>query len=149
MDKAYNQVKEFHTACSIAMPKVPTMLKGEVLERSSWMLEELVEFMKAQTIEDQSDALIDLIYFALGTFTLMGVNPQPIFNIVQNANMSKVGQGGKVIRNEQGKIMKPDGWKAPEPLIVKEIERQAKSAECPVCHGESKPIYGLECQICE
>jgi len=96
---------------------------GQVAKRISWMLEEITEFAAADTIEDQVDALIDLMYFTIGTFTLMGVEPESIFDIVHAANMGKV-TDGKVSRNEQGKILKPDGWEAPEPKIVAEIERQ-------------------------
>lgn len=103
---------------------------GLVAKRVSWMLEEIAEFAAADTIEDQADALIDLIYFAIGTFTLMGVNPEPLFDIVHAANMGKVGPDGKVLRNEQGKIIKPEGWKerySPEPLLAEEIELQCSA----------------------
>lgn len=177
MNKAYEQVKKFHESCGVEMPDKPTLLSGagmeinfyyaanlnavcrqmklstngdEVNKRSSYMLEELVEFMGAETIEDQADALTDMIYFILGTFALMGVRPEAIFDIVHYANMGKVGSDGKVMRNEQGKIQKPEGWQenfAPENGIRAEIERQSKP--CKVCNGESKPIYGLECPECE
>ncbi|OXL83158.1 hypothetical protein BCV73_08760 [Paenibacillus sp. SSG-1] len=103
-------------------------IKSEVFNRSSWMMEELVEFMQAKTLEDQVDALTDLIYFAIGTFTLMGVKPEPFFDIVHNANMGKLHADGKPRFNEQGKIIKPEGWAekyAPEPKIVEELERQS------------------------
>lgn len=153
MNKQFEQVKEFHTACGIEMPDKPTYLKSgnenedchyfdkidfivdemksrvknPLLQRVSFMLEELTEFIDASTVEDQADALIDLIYFAIGTFTLMGVKPESIFDIVHSANMGKVGPDGKVLRNEQGKIKKPEGWQenfAPEQRIRIEIERQ-------------------------
>lgn len=154
MNKQYEQVKEFHKACNEVMPGVPTMLDkgplvtnnwltgcvhlvteeiktvssqkfhGQVAKRVSWMLEEITEFCAADTLEDQTDALIDLLYFTIGTFTLMGVKPEAIFDIVHAANMGKA-TDGKVTRNEQGKILKPEGWEAPEPKIVAEIERQA------------------------
>lgn len=101
---------------------------GDVAKRSSWMLEELIEFINARTLEDQVDALTDLIYFAIGTFTLMGVKPEPFFDIVHNANMGKLHADGKPRFNKQGKIIKPEGWAekyAPEPKIVEELERQS------------------------
>jgi predicted HAD superfamily Cof-like phosphohydrolase len=156
MNKQFEMVKAFHTACDIEMPNKPTYLKGgkddvpmidklepiceemksikgnEVMSRASWMLEELIEFIDAAHIEDQADALIDLIYFAIGTFTLMGIKPEPIFDIVQSANMGKVGPDGKVLRNDQGKIQKPEGWQenfAPESRIKAEIERQLQESK--------------------
>lgn len=101
---------------------------GLVAKRISWMLEELTEFAAADTLEDQTDALTDLIYIAIGTFTLMGVKPEPFFDIVHASNMGKLHEDGKPRFNEQGKIVKPDGWAekyAPEPKIIEELVRQS------------------------
>lgn len=101
---------------------------GMVAKRISWMIEELTEFAAADNLEDQVDALTDLIYFAIGTFTLMGVKPEPFFDIVHTANMGKLHEDGKPRFNEQGKIVKPDGWAkkyAPEPKIIEELHRQS------------------------
>lgn len=76
----------------------------------------------------QVDALTDISYFNYGSFVVAGVDPQPIFDIVQRANMGKLGPDGKPIyRKEDGKIAKPEGWEenyAPEPRIREEIKRQ-------------------------
>lgn len=101
---------------------------GMVAKRISWMMEELTEFAAADTLEEQVDALTDLIYFAIGTFTLMGVKPEPFFDIVHAANMGKIHEDGKPRFDEQGKIVKPEGWAdkyAPEPKIVQELMRQS------------------------
>lgn len=72
-----------------------------------------------------ADAFTDINYFTQGTFTMMGVQPQPLFDIVQEANMAKLGPDGKPIyRESDGKIMKPEGWEAPEPKLAAEIEKQ-------------------------
>ncbi|MFC5986958.1 hypothetical protein [Marinicrinis lubricantis] len=99
---------------------------GRMLARTSWMLEELCEFTRAETIEDQADALIDLIYFAMGTFVEMGVRPEKLFEIVNEANMSKLWPDGEPHFNEQGKIVKPEGWQPPEEKLAEEIRRQLK-----------------------
>jgi predicted HAD superfamily Cof-like phosphohydrolase len=130
MYRQYEQVKTFHTACGVEMVDTPTMLPKDMMsDRMSWILEELVETMKARTLEDQVDGLTDAMYFILGTFTLLGVNPEPIFDIVAEANLGKIGPDGTVLRDEQGKITKPAYWKhvfAPEPLIREELKRQGR-----------------------
>lgn len=129
MIKEFEMVKQFHEACSIHMPNVPTQLdEAEKVRRWHFLYEELLEFSNAYTVTDQADALIDIIYFAIGTFTLMGVKPSEIFEIVHQANMQKVGPDGKVIRNDQGKIQKPAGWEPPEKYIALEIECQRKES---------------------
>lgn len=77
----------------------------------------------------QVDALVDLLYFTYGSFTLMGVDPKPIFDIVHQANMGKIFPDGKAHYHPvTHKILKPDDWEekyAPEPAIRKELKKQA------------------------
>ncbi len=78
----------------------------------------------------QADALTDELYFNQGSFVLLGVEPTPLFDIVQQANMAKLGADGKpIIRESDGKIMKPEGWEenwAPEPKLRAEVQRQSQ-----------------------
>jgi predicted HAD superfamily Cof-like phosphohydrolase len=125
MEKQWRQVAEFHKAFGHPYRETPTMLdKERAKARANWMMEEIQEFLKAETVIDQADAMIDLMYFALGTMVEMGVNPEPLFNIVQEANMNKLWPDGKPRYREDGKILKPEGWQPPEPKLKAEIERQ-------------------------
>lgn len=80
----------------------------------------------------QGDAGVDMIYFVMGTFVEMGLDPTPLFDIVQAANMGKLGPDGKpIIRESDGKIMKPENWErdfAPEPKLRKEVAIQMNKA---------------------
>ena len=86
-----------------------------------------------QDLIGQVDALIDTLYFTYGSFVLMGVDPERIFEIVHQANMGKVFPDGKAHFDPvTHKILKPNDWEekyAPEPAIKKEIERQIKAYE--------------------
>ena len=92
---------------------------------------------KGEKVEDaltaEVDALTDLLYFTYGSFALIGVNPQPIFEIVHRANMGKLFPDGKPRYHPvTNKVMKPEDWQqkyAPEPLIKEEINRQKGKAE--------------------
>lgn len=80
----------------------------------------------------QIDALTDLSYFTYGTFVSMGVDPGPFFEIVQEANMGKLDPetGQPIIRESDGKILKPKNWEkdfAPEPKIREELKRQMEA----------------------
>lgn len=80
---------------------------------------------ETEMVIGQCDALIDASYFIGGSFAEIGVQPQPLFDIVQNANMAKLGPDGKpIIRESDGKIMKPEGWEPPEAKLEEEIVRQ-------------------------
>ena len=79
----------------------------------------------------QVDALIDTLYFTYGSFVLMGVDPERVFDIVHQANMGKIFPDGKAHFDPvTHKILKPDDWEekyAPEPAIKKELERQIQA----------------------
>ncbi|MGE7840610.1 hypothetical protein ACQKNX_07455 [Lysinibacillus sp. NPDC093712] len=80
----------------------------------------------------QADALTDTDYFVKGSFVEIGVEAEPVFNIVQEANMSKLftaEDGTKYAQyRDDGKILKsPDFW-TPEDKIKEEIQRQINNS---------------------
>lgn len=82
--------------------------------------EEIEEFKDAETLEDEADALIDLIYYALGRVYEMGLSPRALFEEVHRANMDKVSGDLAKRPGWAGKdAIKPAGWKPPhlEPLL--------------------------------
>ena len=125
IDYQYNEVKAFHEAFGHPVSDTPTSLTLErANKRYAWMLEEINEFLDAvknQDIVEQADAMIDTIYFALGTLVEMGVQPAILFDIVQIANMSKLWADGKPHYNEVGKVIKPEGWQDPHEKLQEAI----------------------------
>lgn len=128
MNKEYEEVKKFQKAFGHPYSDKPTLLTYDrALKRYRWLLEEINEFLEAsknQDIVEQADAMIDTMYFALGTLVEMGVKPDKLFYIVQEANMSKLFSDGKPHYNEMGKVIKPDGWQDPHKkleLAIKEM----------------------------
>ena len=117
MDNEYNEVKKFHKAFNHPVSENPRLLSiDRASRRYKWMLEEINEFIEATNNEDiveQADAMIDTIYFALGTLVEMGINRDPLFKIVQEANMNKLWEDGKPHYNDLGKVIKPKGWQDP------------------------------------
>jgi predicted HAD superfamily Cof-like phosphohydrolase len=128
MNKQYEMVKEFQMKMRQPVADTPTLMQFARREqRFNYMAEELEEFLSARTVVDQADAMIDLIYLALGTMVELGVKPESLFQIVQDANMSKLWPDGKPrINPETNKVMKPPTFVRPEPLLEAEIERQSK-----------------------
>lgn len=61
----------------------------------------------------QYDALIDAMYFIADMAAKQGFNLDECFKEVHAANMRKA-PGGKIIKNEIGKVQKPEGWYGPE-----------------------------------
>ncbi|CAM3474731.1 HAD family hydrolase [Erysipelothrix sp. HDW6B] len=124
MNKEWNDVKLFHEKFNHPVSEKPAFMAKERAEkRYKWMLEEINEFLEADEIVEQADAMIDTIYFALGTLVEMGVEPEALFEIVQHANMSKLWEDGKPHYNEDGKTIKPQGWEDPHPKLKDAIEK--------------------------
>jgi len=124
MKKEWEDVKLFHEKFGHPVSIVPTKLdKKRALNRGTWMLEEVAEFLSAEDIYEQADAMIDLMYFALGTMVEMGIEPEQLFSIVQKANMDKLWEDGKPRYNKKdGKVIKPENWENPEQKIKKYID---------------------------
>ncbi|MFP7480217.1 HAD family hydrolase [Terribacillus saccharophilus] len=126
MNKQFEMVKQFQKAMEQPVAEKPTVMDApRRCARYNYMGEELQEFLSAKTEVDQADAMIDLIYLAIGTLVELGVKPERLFEIVHEANMSKLWQDGKPrFRESDGKVLKPPHFVRPEPLLQEEIERQ-------------------------
>ena len=78
--------------------------------------EELGEFKEAidrRDIKEVADALTDILYVTYGAGHAFGINLDKCFEEVQNSNMSKLGEDGKPIYNEKGKVMKGPNYFKP------------------------------------
>ena len=82
--------------------------------------EELIELKDAvnkRDIKEVADALTDILYVTYGAGHAFGINLDKCFEEVQKSNMSKLGDDGKPIYNELGKVMK--GPKYFKPNLLK------------------------------
>ena len=69
-------------------------------------LDELQEAMKNNDLLEVADALTDILYVTYGAGHAFGIDLDKCFQEVQNSNMSKLGENGKPIYNDAGKVMK-------------------------------------------
>ena len=60
------------------------------------------------------DALIDILVVTIGAIHSMGADAEGTWREVMQTNFAKIDEDGKVRKREDGKILKPLGWKAPE-----------------------------------
>lgn len=109
-----------HTSDGLGEPgEVP--VPAELIEfRIDFLHEELREFVEGVEQWDHAqmfDALIDLVYVALGTAHLLGYPWQQGWDLVQGANMQKVRaakDGSDSRRGSSFDVVKPEGWTAPD-----------------------------------
>lgn len=108
MDKLQIQVAEFHKATNTV---IPTEIGFNNLElRKTLIKEEFKELMEALDKEDFLGAIsemVDLKYVIDGAALAFGIDLEPFQDAIHAANMAKV--SGPV--REDGKQLKPEGWK--------------------------------------
>jgi len=132
----FHDVQRFHKKFKVPVNKTPTQLKQKDMQfRIDFLEEELHELVFAYKTKDlagQFDALIDLVYVALGTADLMGLKFDKGWDLVHQANMKKVrvksAKGSK--RGHAWDVTKPEGWQAPDltKLVQKKPAAKKKKA---------------------
>jgi predicted HAD superfamily Cof-like phosphohydrolase len=96
--------------------------------RTAFLMEELAEYTNAITKKDAAgalDALVDIVYIALGTAWLFNLPFEKAWNEVQKANMNKIRAKDKTgKRGTKFDVVKPKDWKAPNIEKIIEEERE-------------------------
>tara|TARA_R100000149_G_scaffold40991_1_gene15906 strand:- start:53 stop:508 length:456 start_codon:yes stop_codon:yes gene_type:complete len=98
--------------------------------RTAFLLEELAEYAQAITKKDAAgalDALVDIVYIALGTAWLFNLPFEQAWQEVQRANMSKIRTKSKSKkRGTSFDVVKPKGWRPPD---IEQVIEEAKERE--------------------
>ena len=80
-------------------------------------ISELEEAVGTDNKVEQLDALIDILVVTIGAIHSMGADAEGAWREVLRSNLAKIDEStGKVIKREDGKVLKPHGWKAPDLL---------------------------------
>jgi predicted HAD superfamily Cof-like phosphohydrolase len=121
MKQQIEQLKEWCAAIDVHIPNKITALEEERMTlRYSLMEEENLEYIRAKSYTEIADALGDMLYILVGTIIEHGMHDkiEEIFSEIHRSNMTKVVKG-KVIRRQDGKILKPGTYEAPNirPII--------------------------------
>ncbi len=77
-------------------------------------LEELRIAIEKKDIKEVADALTDILYVTYGAGHSFGINLDKCFEEVQSSNMSKLGEDGRPIYNDKGKVMKGPNYFKPD-----------------------------------
>jgi len=111
-------VKEFMETFGQEVKTSPEFPNAETVElRIELIAEELEELWDACNQKDVvavADALTDILYVTYGAGHAFGVNLDDCFAEVQRSNMSKLGEDGKPIYREDGKVLKGPNYSEPD-----------------------------------
>jgi len=108
----YMDVSIFMNACDQSASEENARLYFNLIK------EEYEELMTANRDNDEVerlDACMDLIWVILGYCIAKGYDVKGAWNEVALTNLRKIdSKTNKVIKNDAGKVMKPEGWKSPD-----------------------------------
>jgi predicted HAD superfamily Cof-like phosphohydrolase len=108
----YNDVVKFIEACEQAKTQ------GNVELYQKLIREEFDEFIRDYFAGDkigQLDGCMDLIWVTLGYCYMQGFDVDGAWAEVARSNLSKIDPvTGKVLKRNDGKVLKPDGWTPPD-----------------------------------
>jgi predicted HAD superfamily Cof-like phosphohydrolase len=130
MKEQLRMVAQFHKAFGQKDGKWPQPLeKDQAVLRHKLMAEENDEYLEAcekNSLVEIADALGDQLYILCGTILKHGMQDiiEDVFKEIQASNISKLGEDGKPILREDGKILKGPGYFRPD--LVQFIESNQK-----------------------
>jgi predicted HAD superfamily Cof-like phosphohydrolase len=114
----YEKVREFMQTFGQEVKDDPAYAGDEVsdlrIELISEELQELCEAVANNDMPEIADALTDLLYVVYGAGAAYGIDLDATFDEVHDSNMSKLGEDGKPIYREDGKILKGPNYWAPD-----------------------------------
>lgn len=120
MEKQIKAVQLFHESFGLGVKHEPIADLGERINalRFNLMKEENEEYLEAvqnNDIVEVADALGDMLYILCGTILEHGLQYkiEEVFDEIQRSNMSKLGEDGKPIYREDGKVMKGPNYFKP------------------------------------
>lgn len=100
----WEEFREFFQSCGFELytePDKDYMSNGICSQR--------VDYLN-KSIQEQAEALIDIVYIAMGTAVMMGLPWQELWDDVHKRNMAKVKAENPT---DHHNVIKPDGWSPP------------------------------------
>ena len=113
MTNPFRDQEKFMRACD---QTVGEFNEGQFALYTNLIIEEQQELLEATLSDDcieQLDALIDILVVTIGAIHSMGADAEGAWKEVMSTNFAKIGEDGKVRKREDGKVLKPVGWTAP------------------------------------
>lgn len=114
MTNPFKDQATFMTACdqTVSQYNIPqfVMYAGLIDEEVKELKEAINNNDKVETL----DALVDILVVTIGAIHSMGADGEAAWNEVMRTNMAKIDpETGKVRKREDGKVLKPEGWRPP------------------------------------
>lgn len=111
MTNPFRDQEKFMRACD---QSVDSFDESQYNMYKSLIDEEFKELQEAHDMEAELDALIDILVVTIGAIHSAGFDGDGAWKEVMKTNFAKIDpETGKVRKREDGKVLKPLGWVAP------------------------------------
>ena len=115
MTNPFRDQEKFMRACDQSVDE----FNGTQFEMYCALIEEEHKELKVALADNDDeeivDALLDILVVTIGALHSFGANSEGGWKEVMSTNFAKIDrETGKVRKREDGKVLKPVGWKAPE-----------------------------------
>jgi predicted HAD superfamily Cof-like phosphohydrolase len=117
MTNPFRDQAKFMTACDQTVDRGNTDQFNMYLKLIEEEAEELNQAIIAKDRVEILDALIDMLVVTIGAIHSAGFDAEGAWKEVMQTNFNKIDKDtGKVVKREDGKVLKPDGWTPPNLL---------------------------------
>jgi predicted HAD superfamily Cof-like phosphohydrolase len=114
----FEKVGDFMEAFGQEVLYVPTMpdfnlaaLRLDLIEEE---VQELRDGLGRSSLLEVADALTDILYVVYGAGHAFGIDLDDCFHEVHRSNMTKLGEDGRPMYREDGKVMKGPNYEEPD-----------------------------------
>jgi len=116
----FEKVGDFMEAFGQEVLYIPTMpdfnlaaLRLDLIEEE---VQELRDGLGRSSLLEVADALTDILYVVYGAGHAFGIDLDDCFNEVHRSNMTKLGEDGRPVYRDDGKVMKGPNYEEPNLL---------------------------------
>ena len=120
----FRDQEKFMRACDQSVDKFDEKQYSMYINLINEEHQELLEATLAEDPVEQLDALIDILVVTIGAIHSMGADAEGAWKEVMKTNFAKIDkETGLVRKREDGKVLKPVGWVAPnlEPFVKSDV----------------------------
>ena len=111
MTNPFEDIERFGSACDQEPSEANYKMYLDLIREET---DELEEAIQDNDKVEQLDALIDILVVTMGAVRAAGWDGEAAWKEVMDTNFAKIDPTtGKVIKREDGKVLKPEGWTAP------------------------------------
>ena len=112
MTNPFADIERFGTACDQEPSEANYDMYLSLIDEE---YQELINAIEANDRVEQLDALVDILVVTMGAIRAAGWDGEGAWREVMDTNFAKIDPDtGKVRKREDGKVLKPANWKAPE-----------------------------------